>query len=49
MANDTIARIRTAQQPIHRLKTQRHIKGLSNTGILTIRDAYRSIATRKAM
>jgi hypothetical protein len=48
MANDTIARIRAAQEPIRRSKTKRQIKGLSHTGILTTRDANRSIATRKA-
>jgi hypothetical protein len=48
MANDTIARIRAAQQPIQRSKTKRQIKGLSHTGILTTRDANRSISTRKA-
>jgi hypothetical protein len=48
MANDTIARIRVAQEPIQRYKTKRQVKGLSHTGILTTRDANRSIATRKA-
>src|SRR5690348_6647672 len=48
MANDTITRIRAAQEPIQRSKTKRQIKGLSHTGILTTRDANRSIATRKA-
>jgi hypothetical protein len=48
MANDTIARIRAAQEPIQRSKTKRQIKGLSHTGILTTRDANRSITTRKA-
>lgn len=48
MANDTITRIRTAQEPIQRSKTKRQIKGLSHSGILTTRDANRSIATRKA-
>jgi hypothetical protein len=47
MANNTIARIRAAQEPIQRSKTKRQIKGLSHTGILTTRDANRSIATRK--
>ena len=48
MANDTIARIRATQEPIQRPKTKRQIKGLNHTGILTTRDANRSIATRKA-
>jgi hypothetical protein len=48
MANDTIKRIRAAQEPIQRPKSKRQIKGLSHTGILTTRDANRSIATRKA-
>lgn len=47
MANNTITRIRAAQEPIQRSKTKRQIKGLSHTGILTTRDANRSIATRK--
>ena len=48
MANETITRIRAAQKPIQRPKTRRQIKGLSHTGILTTRDANRSIATRRA-
>jgi hypothetical protein len=48
MANDTITQIRATQQPIQRSKTKRQIKGLNHTGILTTRDANRSIATRKA-
>ena len=48
MANDTFARIRAAKKPIQRTKTKRQIKGLNHTGVLTTRDANRSIATRKA-
>ena len=48
IANDTITQIRAAQGPIQRSKTKRQIKGLNHTGILTTRDANRSIATRKA-
>ena len=48
IANDTITRIRAAQGPIQRSKTKRQIKGISHTGILTTRDANRSITTRKA-
>lgn len=37
-----------AQEPIQWTKTKRQIKALSHTGILTTRDANRSIETRKA-
>ena len=48
MANDTITQIRVAQAPLHRPKTKRQVKPLSQTGILKPRDANRSIAVRKA-
>lgn len=47
MANDIIKRIRATQEPIRRPKTKRQIKRLSHTGILTVRDANRSIAVRR--
>ncbi|KAJ5130960.1 transposase [Penicillium bovifimosum] len=43
----TVNQIRGAQEPMWRSKTRRQIKGLSDNGALTIRDANRSIATRK--
>lgn len=46
--NRTITEMTAAQQHINRSKTKRHIKGISHTGILTIHDANRSIAARKA-
>jgi hypothetical protein len=48
MANETISQIRAAQAPLQRRITKRQIKPLSRTGILTVRDANRSIASRKA-
>jgi uncharacterized NAD(P)/FAD-binding protein YdhS len=48
MVNETISRIRAAQAPLQRRITKRQIKPLSRTGILTVRDANRSIASRKA-
>jgi hypothetical protein len=48
MANETISRIRAAQAPLQRRITKRQVKPLSQTGILTVRDANRLIASRKA-
>jgi hypothetical protein len=48
MANDTIRRIRTAQAPLQRPRSKRQVKPLSQTGILSTRDANRSIKARKA-
>jgi hypothetical protein len=47
MTRDTIRRIRAAQQPIQRRKPKRQVKLLSQTCILTTRDANRSIVVRK--
>jgi hypothetical protein len=47
MTQDTIRRIRAAQVPVNRKYTKRQVKLLSSTGILTTRDANRSIAIRK--
>ena len=47
MTRDTIQRIRVAQAPVRRKYTKRQVKPLSQTGILTTRDANRSIKTRK--
>ncbi|KAK9577981.1 hypothetical protein V6Z92_010309 [Aspergillus fumigatus] len=48
IANETIGRIRAAQAPLRRQYTKRQVKPLSQSGILTLRDANRSIASRKA-
>lgn len=48
IANDTIGSIRAAQAPLRRKYTKRHVKPLSQTGILSTRDANLSIAVRKA-
>ncbi len=48
IANDTIMQIRVAQEPLKRQYTKRQVKPLSQLGILTPRDANRSIAARKA-
>jgi hypothetical protein len=48
MANDSISQIRAAQAPLRRQYTKRHVKPLSQDGILRARDANRSIASRKA-
>jgi predicted nucleic acid-binding Zn ribbon protein len=48
MANETISQIRAAQAPLQRQPTKRHVKLLSQDGILKVRDADRSIAARKA-
>ena len=48
MANETISQIRAAQAPLRRQITKRQVKPLSQTGILTLQDANRSIALRKA-
>jgi hypothetical protein len=47
MTRDTIQRIRVAQAPVRRKYTKRQVKPLGQTGILTTRDANRSIKTRK--
>jgi hypothetical protein len=47
MANETISRIRAAQAPLRRQYTKRQVKPLSETGILKLQDANRSIASRK--
>jgi hypothetical protein len=48
MANDTITRFRTAQAPLQQPKNKRQVKPLSQTGLLSTRDANRSIKARKA-
>ena len=48
MTQDTITRIRTTQEPLQRRHTKRQVKPLSQTGVLSPRDANRSIAVRKA-
>ncbi|KAJ5102872.1 transcriptional regulator family: Centromere protein B DNA-binding region [Penicillium argentinense] len=48
MTQESIRRIREAQMPVRRKYTKRQIKPLSQTGILSTRDANRSIAVRKA-
>jgi hypothetical protein len=47
MAEATVSRIRAAQEPLRRSITKRQVKPLSHTGILSVRDANRSIKTRK--
>ncbi|KAJ5483813.1 transposase [Penicillium diatomitis] len=47
MTQDSIQRIRECQQPTRRQYTKRQVKPLSQTGILTTRDANRSIEARK--
>ena len=47
MTQDTIRRMRAAQAPVRRKYTKRQLKPLSQTGILTTRDANRSIVARK--
>ncbi|KMK57386.1 transposase [Aspergillus fumigatus Z5] len=48
IANKTISQIRAAQAPLQHQYTKRQVKPLSQSGILTLRDANRSIASRKA-
>ncbi|KAF7183831.1 hypothetical protein CNMCM7691_004253 [Aspergillus felis] len=48
IANETIRRIRAAQAPLRRQNTKRQVKPLSQDGILKLRDANRSITSRKA-
>jgi hypothetical protein len=48
MTQDTITRIRATQEPLQRRYTKRQVKPLSQTGVLSPRDANRSIAVRKA-
>jgi hypothetical protein len=48
MFKETINRIRAAQAPLRRQYTKRHVKPLSQDGILRAQDANRSIASRKA-
>jgi hypothetical protein len=45
--NETVSRIRAAQAPLRRQYTKRHVKPLSQSGILGVRDANRSITSRK--
>jgi hypothetical protein len=47
MAEATVSRIRAAQEPLRRPITKRQVKPLSYTGILSVRDANRSIKNRK--
>lgn len=47
MTQDTIRRIRSAQEPHRRQYTKRQVKPLSQDGILKPRDANRSIRARK--
>ncbi|KAJ6110213.1 transposase [Penicillium sp. IBT 16267x] len=47
MTRDTIQRIKAAQVPVRRKYTKRQIKPLSQTGVLSTRDANRSIKVRK--
>jgi hypothetical protein len=47
MAEATVSRIRAALEPLRRPITKRQVKPLSQTGILSVRDANRSIKTRK--
>jgi hypothetical protein len=47
MTQDTIRRIRSAQEPQRRQYTKRQVKPLSQDGILKTRDANRSIRVRK--
>lgn len=48
MTQDTIARIRAAQEPLQRRHTKRQVKPLSQTGVISPHNANRSIAVRKA-
>ncbi|KAK9646458.1 hypothetical protein HCH54_010288 [Aspergillus fumigatus] len=48
MFKETINQIRAAQAPLRRQYTKRHVKPLSQNGILRVQDANRSIASRKA-
>jgi hypothetical protein len=47
MTRDTIQRMSAAQTPVRGKYTKRQVKPLSQTGILTTRDANRSIKVRK--
>jgi hypothetical protein len=47
MTQDSIRRIRAAQDPQRRVYTKRQVKPLSQDGILRARDANRSIKKRK--
>jgi hypothetical protein len=47
MTQQTICRIRAAQEPKRRNNTKRQIKGLGSDGILRVQDAIRSIKVRK--
>ncbi|KAJ5151516.1 transposase [Penicillium canariense] len=48
MTQDTIQRIRAAQEPLRRQYTKRQVKPLSQSGVLKASDANRSIRARKA-
>ena len=47
ITRDIIQHIRATQTPVRRKYTKRQVKPLSQTGILTTRDANRSIEARK--
>jgi hypothetical protein len=48
LSNEIISRITAARAPLHRNYTKRHVKPLSYTSILSVRDANQLIAKRKA-
>lgn len=48
LSNEIISRMTAARAPLRRNYTRRHVKPLRHTGILSVRDANRSIAKRKA-
>lgn len=48
MTRDAISKIRAMQEPLRRQYTKRQVKPLGKSGVLTPRDANRSIAARKA-
>jgi hypothetical protein len=48
LSSEIIRRMTAARAPLRRNYTKRHVKPLSRTGILSVRDANRSIAKRKA-
>ncbi|KAJ5159719.1 transposase [Penicillium canariense] len=48
ITQDTIQRIRAAQAPLRRQLTRRQVKPLSQSGVLKVNDANRSIQARKA-
>lgn len=48
ITNEIIKRMQTARAPLRRKHTKRHVKPFGSSGILTVRDANRSIVDRKA-